>query len=938
MMNSYVKLAIASLLPMIAAVFLYFVDRKKFFTGKKYKWGQLLYGVIFGILAIIGTEWGIPMNGAQVNCRDAAVLTAGLVFGAPAGIIAGLIGGIERWIAVAWGVGTFTRVACSVSTIIAGFYAAALRKFMFENKKPGWLLAFAVGVVIEVFHLTMVFITNMATPDKAMSVVAACTVPMIVANGFSVMFSVMAVTLLAKESMIQKNNRARISNTVQRLMLITVLVAFVLTSGFVYSLQTQIAMEQAEISLNSAINGVTADIKDASDSNMIAVTTAIKESIGKADLNTIAKTYDVAEINIVDKKGIIVETTAPQFIGYDMASGTQSAEFLCLLKGVTNYVQQYGPISYDRTVMRKYAGVSTDSGFIQVGYDAQRFQKDIDWEVIGITKNRNVGENGCIVICDVNGNIVSAPEKFTGEKIGLKATDLKEQGIQPGTIFKNDVSGETNYCMFKESEGYYIISLISEAEVLSMRNVAMYVNSFMEVLVFAILFALIYFIIKKVVVNNLKSVNESLSRITGGDLDEVVNVRSSEEFASLSDDINMTVDTLKRYIEEASARIDKELEFAKNIQLSALPSIFPAFPQRNDIDIYAKMHPAKTVGGDFYDFYITGNDSLNFLVADVSGKGIPAAMFMMRAKAQLKGVSEMQIPIGEAFTISNNALCEGNDAGMFVTAWQGRINLETGLVKYANAGHNPPLVRHADGTFEYVNGKAGLVLAAMEGINYKEQEIQLYDGDVIFLYTDGVTEATNANDELYGEERLYRALNSKKFVDMKELCEYVKADVDEFVAEAPQFDDITMLAFQYVGKSGVPSISFEEAEISDIAAITEFAERELEKIGCSMKAIVQFNIAIDEIYSNIVKYAYPDKKGPVRIEVFKEFEPNRAFIKFIDEGIPYNPLTKEDPDVTLSAEERNIGGLGIYIVKESMDNVRYKYENGQNILAIEKNL
>ncbi len=201
----------------------------------------------------------------------------------------------------------------------------------------------------------------------------------------------------------------------------------------------------------------------------------------------------------------------------------------------------------------------------------------------------------------------------------------------------------------------------------------------------------------------------------------------------------MTVAALKRYIDEAAARIDKELEFAKNIQSSALPSVFPAFPQRKDFDIHATMHTAKEVGGDFYDFYITDGNILNFLIADVSGKGIPAAMFMMRAKTQLKSLTESGLSMDEVFTRGNNGLCEGNDAGMFVTAWQGGLNLETGLVSFANAGHNPPLVKHKDGSFEYLKSRAGLVLAGMEGLKYKEQELNLSAGDIIFLYTDGVT-------------------------------------------------------------------------------------------------------------------------------------------------------------------------------------------------------
>lgn len=937
MMNvAYVKLGIAALLPVAAAAVLYLLGKKTKFGCLSRAARSVICGIVFGAIAIIGTEWGTPLNGAQVNCRDAAVLIAGLLFGGPAGIIAGVIGGVERWIAVAWGIGSFTRVACSVSTVIAGIYAALLRKYMFENKKPGWLISLAIGVVMEIFHLTMVFITNMATPTEAMAVVRACTAPMVVANGVSVMLAAVVLSILGKEKNSEGMRRARISQIIQRWLLVTVLFAFAATSFFVFGLQDKIAMTQADSQLDLALDEITADIRDASDQNLLALTRRVKKEAASRPLDEIAQQYDIAEISMIGKDGRITDSTEKAFIGFDMSSGKQSAEFLCLLEDTAEYVQDYGPISYDDTILRKYAGVATDNGFIQVGYDAVHFQKDIDEQVIGLTKNRHVGNTGYIIIVDEGYKLVSAP---VGYQQGTSAAEKEKlQTTFPDTTVTAFINGEMNYCRYRTAEGYYIISVLPQAEALQMRNIALYVNTFMEILVFAVLFGLIYLLIKKVVVNQIKSINCSLARITNGDLDVVVDVRSNEEFASLSDDINSTVDTLKRYIDEAAARIDAELEFAKNIQASALPNTFPAFPKRKDFDIYASMDPAKEVGGDFYDFYMTGTDTLHFLVADVSGKGIPAAMFMMRAKTELKSLTEAELPLAEVFTHGNQALCEGNDAGMFVTAWQGSMDLSTGLVRFANAGHNPPLVRRAGGKFEYLRSRAGFVLAGMDGVQYKTQELQLAPGDVIYLYTDGITEATNADNRLFGEERLLEAINSREFGSMQELCRFIKEQVDAFVGDAPQFDDITMIALQYVGLPPAPEIHFDEAKIGDIPAVTEFIESELEKIGCPMKAVLQINVAIDEIYSNIVKYGYPRKPGPVTVKLVLKDDPKAVCVRFADEGVPYNPLNVADPDVTLSAEEREIGGLGIYMVKKTMDDVRYKYENGQNILTIVKRL
>ncbi len=828
MMGSYIKLSIVAMLPSLFIILLYWMKKRNLLSQKEH-WQQLVYGIIFGILAIIGTEWGIPINGAQVNCRDAAVLSAGLLFGGPAGIIAGLLGGIERWISVAWGIGSFTRVACTVSTILAGFYAAILRKYMFDNKRPGWLLALAIGIVMEVFHVGMVPITNMDNLEQAIMVVVSCSIPMIAANGLSVMLAGITITLLNRERIIVKKEHARITQTIQRRMIIAVAVVFLVSTAFVFRMQGTIAEKQADFQLALVVEEVAVDV--------------------------------------------------------------------------------------------------------QTAYTTEWAQQDIKKRIEGIAKNRHISGTGFVFVLDRNFEIAGAPDGFQYDS--AYRTNLET--APPDQLFKMTVGGAVCYCRYCIMEGYYVIAILPEEEVLMLRNVALYVNTFLEVIIFALLFGMIYVLIKKVVVNQLKKVNTSLNKIAGGNLEEMVDVRSNEEFVSLSDDINFTVDVLKKYIAEASARIDRELEFSRNIQLSALPNRFPAFPKRKDFDIYAMMNPAKEVGGDFYDFYMTGDNTLHFLIADVSGKGIPAAMFMMRAKTELKGLTETDMPLDDVFSRGNQALCEGNDAGMFVTAWQGSLNTKTGLVRFVNAGHNPPLVYHKDGKFEYLRSRAGFVLAGMEGICYKVQEVQLLPGDCIYLYTDGITEATNAQNVLYSEKRLQKIINSCEFDTMQELCQTVKNDVDSFVKETPQSDDITMVALRYFGTPPVPSRRFENAKLEDLPLITEFVETELRKLGCTNKIIIQYNIAIDEIVSNIVRHGYKGTTGPVTVEVSKRDDTNTIGVRFIDEGIPYNPLIKEDPNVKLSAEERRIGGLGIFIVKKTMDDVKYKYQNDQNMLTLIKN-
>lgn len=806
-MAIYLQLAATTALPVLVSVILYIMDRRsekirKFSERKK----QAFYGVLFGLVAICGTEFGVPVDGAIMNTRDAAPLCAGLIFGAPAGILAGLIGGIERWFAVYWGAGMYTRVACTWATILAGLFGAGIRKCIFDDKKPTVFYGLVSGVVMEILHMLMVFVTNMDNISRAFSVVQLCAPYMITLNGLSVMLSVLFISRIGRRKEKTQQEMKRISQTFQRWLGVVVLLAFFFTTMFSHVLQSELSRSNAENVLTLNLSDVKKDIHEASDENMLKVAHTAANLIAQSGnqpgekLEELSRKYNIPEINVVDENGIITASTYAAFVGYDMHSGSQSAEFLGLLDGQTEYVQSYGPLSYDRSISRKYAGVALESGgFVQVGYDALNFQRDISDIVKGLTSNRHIGEEGYLIIVDGKWNIVSNIHGNEGENLEVTGLLLDTEGTAAGEVFSAELYGISSYCIYEKTEGYYIIGILPQSEAYFLRDVSVYLTVFMEIVIFAVLFLFIYYLIKKLVVDNIRKINDSLAEITGGNLDVTVNVRTNEEFASLSDDINETVVTLKRYIDEAAARIDQELEYAKTIQLSAMPRVFPPYPERQEFEIYASMRAAKEVGGDFYDFYLLGEQKLAFLIADVSGKGIPAAMFMMTAKTLLKSLTESGMEIDDVFTTANNHLCENNDAGMFVTAWMGILDLKTGLVDIANAGHNPPVIRRKDGSFVFEKENPGFVLAGIEDFSYTKRTLQLLPGDTIYLYTDGVTEATNAKEELYGEERLLSALNQSQDADVETLCKAVLRDVDAFVEDAPQFDDITMLAFRFHG-------------------------------------------------------------------------------------------------------------------------------------------
>lgn len=259
---------------------------------------------------------------------------------------------------------------------------------------------------------------------------------------------------------------------------------------------------------------------------------------------------------------------------------------------------------------------------------------------------------------------------------------------------------------------------------------------------------------------------------------------------------------LERQIKDSEERqrISTELDVATRIQADMLPCIFPAFPERPEFDIYATMNPAKEVGGDFYDFFMVDETHLAIVIADVSGKGVPATLFMVIGKTLINDHTKSNVDLGKVFSEVNELLCKSNSEGLFITAFEGVLNLVTGEFQFVNAGHEMPFIAKSGGVYEPHKLRAGFVLAGMEGMKYESGSIMLSPGDKIFQYTDGVTEATNASHELYGMERLTDVLVKNTSKSPAQLLPAIKADIDAFVGEAPQFDDITMLCVEYLAK------------------------------------------------------------------------------------------------------------------------------------------
>lgn len=351
--------------------------------------------------------------------------------------------------------------------------------------------------------------------------------------------------------------------------------------------------------------------------------------------------------------------------------------------------------------------------------------------------------------------------------------------------------------------------------ILDMQAVRDHLNSFLYQMlgisfsIICVALLLYMVLVKWMVLNPVKELSRFTTDIikSGNFEKKKIELKTRDEIEDLGQSFNFMIEQLEDYIENLTnvtaekERIGAELNVATHIQSSMLPCIFPAFPDRDELDIYATMTPAKEVGGDFYDFFMVDERHIAIVMADVSGKGVPAALFMVIGKTLIKDHTQPGRDLGEVFTEVNNILCESNDNGMFITAFEGVLDLVTGEFRYVNAGHEKPFIYRKNGEYEAYETNAGFVLAGLEDIEYQEQTVNLSIGDKIFQYTDGVTEAVNKDKKLYGMDRLQHALNEKCLeCSPEETLRLVKEDIDAFVGDNDQFDDITMLCLEYTAK------------------------------------------------------------------------------------------------------------------------------------------
>ena len=825
------QFSIATVLPAIVTGCLSLLERRGSFDKWNYWYRQLFFGIVFGLVAIFGTEFGIKMLDATMNVRDAAPVAAGLLFGGPAGIVAGLMGGVERWFAAEWGRGMFTRLACSVATACSGFYAALARRHLFERKRPQVQQAAVVGITAEVLHLLLIFLTNMQEPVRAFKVVRACSWPMVGCNAIAVALATMAYAVAYGEHVDLGQSKPPITRKIQNGLLAVVSACLAVTVTFTSSLQGAIAESQAKNTLTLAASDAEGDLHQAT----------------------------------------------------------------------------------------RYADGMRECALLAVG-------------------SRHVGYDGMVAIYTTDGEFLA-----TRSTSGMNASDKEvlwraTSGISERALGSVTISTGDYYLLWKGARGVRLVALLPFSEAELAGQIAVLLAAFMEELVLAALFAGVYLLVRFSVVADVENTNDTLALITGGDLDQRVEVRDSAEFDMLSDGINATVGSLKDAIAAEAARIDRDLATARAIQEGALPRTFPPFPEIPDFDLYASMNAAREVGGDFYDFFLVGEHTLCFVVADVSGKGIPASLFMMAAKTEIANNVSAGMPLAEAIGTANWHLCQSNDAGMFVTVWAGMLDWETGELTYVNAGHNPPLLRHM-GKWRWLRKKSGLFLGAFDTAKYRSSTIMLSPGDQIFVYTDGVNEAFSAAGEQYGDERLEAFLAAHANLHPRALADAMGAELRAWEKDAEQSDDITMLALEY----GVPPVAKGSltlpATLDHLDEVYELLHTELADRRCPISVQHQIDIALEELFVNICNYAYEGElqPGKVRVEYLYNAKPNSLIVSLTDWGIPFDPLAKEDPVAPSSVAEAKIGGLGILMVKRLADDVSYLRDGDANVIAFRKN-
>lgn len=522
---------------------------------------------------------------------------------------------------------------------------------------------------------------------------------------------------------------------------------------------------------------------------------------------------------------------------------------------------------------------------------------------------------------DINEDDVEFFESNEDSNIVIKADSLLTYRVVNVSLiddsFKLVIRGEYSFVEFKKE---FTKQLLTELLI-----------TFASAIVLVIIYALLA---KLFVIKNVKklmlSTDQFVDKMKNEEKLEIVNVnvKTNDEIKDLSEKFNLMQEQIISYVDKIKMAKDKEqainaeINVASKIQVESLPA--QTYFDR-DIELRAFIRPARGVGGDFYDYFYIDEDHLAVTIADVSGKGIPASLFMMRSKESIQSVSKGEKDLAKVFHIVNNSLCMNNKEGFFVTCFLGVLDLKTKVFSYVSAGHERPFIRK-NGKWDRLEAESNFVLGIEEDFEYKSQKIKLEKGDAIVLYTDGLNEAINKDKEEFGYKRIKDSLS--KVNEAKNMIPEAISDFETFIKDEEQFDDITMLAFEI--KKDAVSYSYLNPTYDDITDLTAKVEKTLSHLD--ENTLGKIGVVIDEAMNNIISYG--QTKAYKTLEVIIEKNKDSSTLIFIDNSHPFNPLLKEKRTVQENMEQGIIGGLGISIIKSISKETEYVYANNKNILRI----
>lgn len=578
----------------------------------------------------------------------------------------------------------------------------------------------------------------------------------------------------------------------------------------------------------------------------------------------------------------------------------------------------------------------------------------LDWftELVSSVKILNTGYAS---VLSRNGTFVTHPKKelimnqtiFSYAK-EINNPELREIGRAMQRKKSDFVSSTLNgvermmyYTRLPSSDWTLAVIFPKEEIYLPLRSISIILIVVIVVGLILLTFIIIRIISKQLI--PLRHFADSARDIAKGNFNVVLpDIRTQDEMKELHDAFDYMQKNLVHYIDTlkdtttAKEKIESELRIAREIQMGMIPKTFPPFPARKELDQYATLIPAKEVGGDLYDYFID-NERLYFIIGDVSGKGIPASLLMAVTRSLFRSVTLHFSKPSEIVSSLNNTLSENNDSNMFVTLFLGILDLKNGMLSFCNAGHNPPILIH-DNSSDFFKVIPNLPLGLIEGFKYEQQEIVIKAESTLLLYTDGLTEAENEQKVLYGEKRLHSFVSEHKFTSAQNLIEAILKDVDDHVLSAQQSDDLTLLAITFRGIQDKYEKSLTLInEVEQIALLQQFIEEVGDDLGLNAPLVMKLNLALEEAVTNVILYAYPKVPGK-KIIVSVTLKGNDLIFTVTDTGVPFDPTLTENPDLNLSAEDRPIGGLGIFLIRQIMNEVTYSRIHDINVFTMKKKI